>query len=223
MKLNKKSILIVLLAIIIIAVMIGGTVAWLTASSKLVNSFTVGTFEKPKTNPVTQETITLDSYLYEPNWDASQAKLIPGVSIDKDPYVGIGAGSEDAVVYVYVQNDFAGTETAKNKVYFTLNTGWEAVAGQTVAGAEADTYASGLFKYTSGLTGSADKDAWTTTALFSDIEVAEDATSENLTPAGATKDITVSCFIHQAKNAQGTAIDDATIILPAAKVAFGIN
>ena len=216
-KKNKKSLILLVLALLISFAMVSGTVAWLTRTSKITNSFTVGTFEVPTTDPEdATQTISIDGHLYEPSWDANAPhKLLPGITFEKDPYVGIGAGSEDAVVYVYVENNFS------NKVYFTINSGWEAVADNKTAGSKEGTYTSGLFKYTAGLTGSADADSWTTTPLFSEINADDTADSEDFTVAAGVNEIVVSSFIHQAKDDEGNAINEATI-LEAAKAAFGI-
>jgi len=217
MKLDKKSILIAILAIILIGVMIGGTVAWLTASAKLVNTFTVGTFVKPTTKPGEPTTTITAAYIYEPSWDEEEThKLIPGAKFDKDPYVGIGAGSEDAIVYVSVENNF------KDNVYFTLNANWEAVEATEIDGVtpsfeDGKTYTSGIFKYTAGLNNAAEADVWTTTPVFSQLQVADDATASDLEVAEGktTSTITVKSFIHQT----GSGLDDNEL-LTAAKQAF---
>ena len=117
MKKNKKRLLLIVLLGVISLTFIGGTVAWLTQTNTLTNSFTIGTFEIPTTDPTDGSQVSLDGHLYEPSWDESEThKLLPGVTFAKDPYVGIGQGSEDAEVYVYVKNNFS------NKVYFNLNT-----------------------------------------------------------------------------------------------------
>lgn len=214
---NKKRIALIVLVVLLIITIVGGTVAWLTRTDRLNNKFTVGSFEKPTTDPTDPtKTISIDGNLYEPSWDSeAEHKLLPGISFDKDPYVGIGKGSEDAAVYVYVENNFS------NKVYFTMNTGWEAV--EATAGAKADTYTSGLFKYTAGLSNAADADVWTSAPLFSKVVVADDANISDFTvAAGKDKEIIVSSFLHQAKDDEGNDID-ATEILTAAKKAFGIN
>lgn len=46
-------------------------------------------------------------------------------SIDKDPYVGVGAGSEECDVFVYVNN----TMNHGDNIYFTINEGWRPVGG----------------------------------------------------------------------------------------------
>lgn len=218
-KMKKKNVLLLVLLLLLVTVAMGGTIAWLTQVSTVTNSFTVGSFENPTTSPTDPSVaISLEGNLYEPSWDKNaEHKLLPGVTYAKDPYVGIGKGSEDAVVYVYVDN------TLSNKVYFTLNAGWEAVTDETTAGSKAGTYTSGLFKYTAGLTGAATADVWTTTPLFSEVVTDDTAGITDFTPAsGDEPQIVVSSLVHQAKDGAGNKIDDATI-LSAAKEAFGIQ
>lgn len=220
---NKKKLLVPLLLLVLLVV-VGGTVAWLTKTNTLTNSFSVGSFTEPTTDPedssvlLANETGSLDGNLFEKSWVSSaEHKLLPGETFAKDPYVGIGPNSEDAVVYVYVEN------TLSNKVYFTINNGWEAVTNETTAGSASGTYTSGLFKYTNGLTASTSADVWTSTPLFSQVVVDQSATATDFTPSsGNDRAITVKSFLHQAKDASDNTIDDTTVILPAAKAAFGI-
>ena len=205
---SKKHYAVLVFVLLLAFLVAAGTVAWLTRTSSLTNTFTVGSFTSPTTDPTDPtKTISIDGNLYEPSWDSSKEhKLIPSASFAKDPYVGIGAGSEDAAVYVYVQNNFT------NKVYFELNSGWAPVAGHVTSGSLSGTYTSGLFKYTAGLTASKDADVWTTTPLFSEVVTAESAEASDFTPAqGSNREIVVSSFLHQAKDDQGTAIASATI------------
>lgn len=223
-KKNKKKLLIALLVALLL-VGVGGTVAWLTSSNSLINEFTVGTFSEPTTDPedssqpLDKVNGNFNGNLYEKNWNPNEDhKLMPGTTYSKDPYVGIGPGSEDGVVYVYVENNFTNT----NKIYFTINSGWEAVAGKTAAGAASGTYKSGLFKYTAVLEGQDDADSWTSTPLFTNVVVADGATSDDFEVAqGQDTAITVKSFIHQAKDSTGSDIS-ATEIQSAAETAFGI-
>lgn len=216
---RKNTLAVIVFALLLAFLVTAGTMAWLTRTSSITNRFTVGTFTSPTTNPLDPtETISIDGNLYEPSWDANdEHRLIPSVSFAKDPYVGIGPGSEDAVVYVNVENNLS------NKVYFALNNGWEPVLGHVTAGSLSGTYTSGLFKYTAGLAldpENPDVDVWTTAPLFSTVNTAEDANFEDFTPAaGADAEITVSSFLHQAKNSAGVAID-SDVILNAAIAAF---
>ena len=214
---KNKRILVILTCLLLIAVLVTtGTIAWLTKTSSVSNIFTVGSFESPSTSPTNPETpIELDGNIYEPSWNPEEEhKLIPAATFEKDPYVGIGAGSEDASVYVYVENSFS------NKVYFTINEGWEAV--EATEGFKSGTYTSGLFKYTEGLKNAVDADVWTSQPLFSSVVTDETATIEDFTIKGSENlEIKVSSFLHQTKDSDGAPIPEETI-KQAAKDAFGI-
>lgn len=205
----------VTVALLLVAMAVMGTIAWLTATDSKTNSFTVGTFNKPEIDPESpepdlppdvdpDEDADLSGYLIEPSWSTKDDhKLIPGVSFAKDPYVGIGDKSEAAVVYVYVDNPYT------NKVYFTLNDGWSAVTGQTTEGsAGSGTYSEGLFKY-NGVLEPNGGNAWTSKPVFDSITVDEAADTADLT--AEKNEITVKCFIHQAYDENGDAIDATTI------------
>ena len=202
---RNKKMYIILGLLLILLIGLGGTVAWLTSTSTLTNEFTVGEVTSPTTDPTDPtETISITGNLYEPSWDAAEThKLIPGVTFAKDPYVGIGRGSEESIVYLYIDNDFS------NKVYFTINSGWSPVTGHVTEGSESGTYTSGLFKYNSTLNAS-NGDAWTQTPLFSRVVVANNANTEDFTTISTTN-ITVKSLVHQAKDASGNDIPAATI------------
>lgn len=221
---RKKALLLSVLGLTLVACITAGTMAWLTAEDSITNTFTVGNFNVPDpTEPETPDpdpdsgvdpenpTVSETGYIIEPSWDTTaEHKLVPGGSLYKDPYVGIGAGSEDAVIYVYVENPFL-----KQSVYFKLNDAWQAVDGQTTAGPNEGTYVGGLFKYmgedsTGILEASKDNDVWTSRAVFTQVTVSDNASTADLNIEG-NKSITVSCFIHQATDGDGTAIPADTI------------
>ena len=213
---NRKTTFSIILVTILLVLVLGGTIAWLTKTSSVSNIFTVGSFENPSTSPIDPETpIDIEGNIYEPNWNAEEEhKLIPDATFEKDPYVGIGAGSEDATVYVYVENSFS------NKVYFTINQGWEAI--EATEGFKEGTYTSGLFKYTPGLKNATDADVWTSQPLFSNVVTDETATIDDFKVTDPENlEIIVSSFLHQTKSADGTEIPEKTIE-DAAKKAFGI-
>ena len=213
---SKKTFLSIVLLIILMILVLSGTIAWLTKTSSVSNIFTVGSFENPTTSPTEPQTpISIDGNIYEPSWNEEEEhKLIPAATFEKDPYVGIGAGSEDASVYVYVENSFS------NKVYFTINEGWEAV--DATEGFKSGTYTSGLFKYTEGLKNAVDADVWTSQPLFSSVVTDETATIEDFTIKGSENlEIKVSSFLHQTKDSDGAPIPEETI-KQAATDAFGI-
>lgn len=190
MKSKKRSILTVCLALALVAAAVLGTIAYMTAQDSKINTFTVGSFNKP-TDPENHQ--TLDSYLLEKNW-VENSKLVPGCSVAKDPKVGIGAGSEDAYIYVYVDNKTL-TEASKKLVTFTLNKDWTAVTDHAVAGDDPNTYVSGLFKYNTKLTGG----NWTSN-VFTKVDVSANA---NTTDFAANPQMTVYAYIHQATDGAG--------------------
>lgn len=214
-KSTKKVLMLSVVALLLVASITMGTIAWLTAQDSLTNTFTIGNFTKPEDpddrpdaqQPEGQKPTdpNISEYMIEPSWDkTAEHKLVPGGTLLKDPYVGIGKGSENAVVYVYVDNPFL-----SESVYFKLSDGWEAVEGQVTEGTEDGTYVSGLFKYvnddeTGILVASATDDSWTTRPVFYNVIVDKDANIEDLDVTN--KEITVSCFIHQAYDGTGAPI-----------------
>lgn len=209
-KSTKRS-LAVVAVLLVLLMAIGGTVAWLTSTSTLENTFTVGLIKPidpniPNSGPGNKniDASKLSGNLYEPNW-TQNSKLVPGVTIVKDPYVGVGAGSEESYVYVYVDNSMANN----NHVYFEINPGWEPVAGRA-SEAISGKYTGGLFRYTAGLKGSEQGNTWTTQPLFSNVIVDEAAKLDDFIVQGSTApkldgtdeigSITVKSFIHQMKD-----------------------
>ena len=194
MKSKKRSILTVCLALALVASAVLGTIAYMTAQDSKTNTFTVGSFNKP-TDPDTHK--QLDSYLLEPSWKEN-SKLVPGGSVAKDPKVGIGAGSEEAWVYVYVKNAVLKDTVTGKYVTFKLNSTWEAVEGQVVKDDVDGTYVSGLFKYKTTI-GADERTLWTNT-VFDTVDVSADA---NTTDFAENPQMTVYAFIHQAKDGNG--------------------
>ncbi len=205
MRTKTKSIMTVCLAAALIFAAVMGTIAYMTATDSKTNTFTVGSFSKPATGP-TGEAVSLDGYIYEPQWDSADShQLVPGKSVVKDPYVGIGAGSEEAYVYVYIDNKVLNTSD-KKYVTFTPNSGWEPVTGQVIEGDDAGTYVSGMFRYSTKLAPGADTDAWTS-AVFEEVNISEKAQISNFSDEPT---MTVYAYIHQAKDDNGD-IDAATV------------
>lgn len=210
MKASRKSLaaLAVLAAVGVGAV--AGTTAWFSAKAPTMkNVFVVGSFQPPTTPPAGVDEGSFDAealtFLFEPGFSPDAALVQPGVAVEKDPYVGIGAGSPTgAYVYLYVKNDYS------PYVCFTLNGGWEAVEGETTAGAAAGSYAGGLFRYAAGgaLTAleAAAGDAWTATPAFS--QVSTDPMAD-LSGAPAEGEITVYAKIYESNMDAGTVAADA--------------
>ena len=106
-ELSGKLVVAMLAVTLLIGCAIGGTVAWLTANTApVVNTFTYGDIdiELNETKPANRE-----------------AKIIPGVDIEKNPKVTVKANSEACWLFVKVEK--AGTFVT-NKVTYSIDTGW---------------------------------------------------------------------------------------------------
>lgn len=182
-----------------------GTYAWLTAQSNLTNNFTTAGINKPTTDPdnpgqpIPDDNTKVNGNLTETRW-VEGSKLAPGVSVAKNPNVGIGKESENAYVYVYVKNNTASAGTADSKTtYFTINSGWKAVDATAVEG-EPTHYLGGLFVYVDNgteatpLIASETEDKWTG-ELFSQVTTPKDTEQKDF--ANPAK-IEVNCFIYAA-------------------------
>lgn len=153
-KKKKRYGIIAALLLLVLAAGVG-TYAWLTATQSLENVFTVGSFgptdKKPDpTDPEVPGTDGNDSkaYLFETKWVAN-SKIVPGATTGKNPNVGIGKGSDDAYVFIYVKNAMVKEDTAlANTPYFTLNNNWKPVStDQVKTNGTTNQYVSGLFMY----------------------------------------------------------------------------
>ena len=96
----KKKLMTVLALVLVVAMSVAGTYAYLTSADKVVNTFTVGDvqikLDEAKANP--------DGSLV-PNADrvkANSYKLLPGHTYNKDPMVTVLKGSESSYVKMTV-------------------------------------------------------------------------------------------------------------------------
>lgn len=123
---SKKALVMLLSLVLVIGCVIGGTLAWLQAStSPVTNTFTVGDIsltlkETPYNADGTYGTLAENVENSYP--------LIPGNSYKKDPVVEVAAGSEDCYLFVKI------VETNNPSTYLTYTLaldGWTQLAGQT--------------------------------------------------------------------------------------------
>lgn len=114
----RKILLTASLLLVVIAASVGGTIAWLTATTdSIVNTFTYGDIN------ITLAETTGNNY-----------KIIPGVNIPKDPTVTVTAGSEACYLFVKVEEEnwptFTETDGTK-KVGYAIADGWKPLEGET--------------------------------------------------------------------------------------------
>lgn len=106
---TRRALLSLSLVLVTLMVAVGGTIAWLTDSTDpLENVFTVGNID-----------ITLNETTGE------QYKMVPGNDIAKDPKVTVAAGSEDAWVFVKVEE----SANLDDFITYAIDGGWTELSG----------------------------------------------------------------------------------------------
>lgn len=108
MKKTRKILLMAACAVLLVCISVGATVAYLTATDTVTNTFTVGkvaiTLDEAKVN--TDGSLVEGAARVKKN----SYKLIPGHEYTKDPTVHFAAGSEASYLFVKVENDIADIE-----------------------------------------------------------------------------------------------------------------
>lgn len=88
----KKKIAVAVSLLLVLALSVGGTIAYLTAeTNNITNTFTVGNI----TITLAETTGQSSNYKY---------KIVPGATVAKDPTITVKATSEKCYVYAYVDN-----------------------------------------------------------------------------------------------------------------------
>lgn len=121
----KKKIAVAVSLLLVLALSVGGTIAWLTDSETVTNTFTIGNVDiKLKETDATGQEVNAQSF-----------KFVPGKAIAKDPKVTVVADSEACYVFVKVVEsiNFKQGVTTNNTFtsYFTyqIAEGWESLTG----------------------------------------------------------------------------------------------
>ena len=184
----KKTLTIALSMVLVAAIAVTGTLAFLTdESDPLVNRFTFGNTEVE---------------IAEPKWDAALAengvdgamKVVPGQTVDKDPTITV-KGSEEVYVYAYVNNALADYVTIG-----AISANWTPVVGLD-----------GLYRYNTTVTPAAD--GTTLEPLFETVTISDGINQEMLEENNPFTNgtITVQAYVHQAAEA-GQEVADAAAV-----------
>lgn len=133
MKSVKKAIIAALCAGTLVVGSVAGTMAYLTSSAEVTNTFTVGNVA------ITLDETDVDNSTEGKDRDqANSYKLLPGHEYKKDPIVHVDANSENCYLFVKVANEIAAIEGEKTVAQQMTEKGWVAVpdaqpqAGETV-------------------------------------------------------------------------------------------
>lgn len=111
---KKKTIALFLALALVVGCAIGGTVAWLTATTETVtNTFT-----------------TSDIKVELKETTGTEYKMIPGYTIAKDPKATVLAGSEECWLFVKIEEQNNTFDTSKKYVTYEIADGWTAGKGE---------------------------------------------------------------------------------------------
>lgn len=131
MKTKNKALLLTLCAVLLVAASVMGTMAYLTSRDAVVNTFSVGSISMSL-----DEQDVDNSTAGENDRDKANAyHLLPGHTYVKDPIIHIDAASEDAWIFVKVENGISAYEAATAEGDYTniadqiVANGWTALDG----------------------------------------------------------------------------------------------
>lgn len=176
----KKKLMTVLALVLVIALSVAGTYAYLTSQASVKNTFTVGNVA------ITMDETDVDNSTPDADRDVANAyKLIPGTTYTKDPIIHVAATSEQCYLFVKVENDIAGAETTeagKTVAAQLAANGWSLVDGQT-----------NIYVYKDAVNGGANVN------VFENFTVSNDINNDALKTAADGKTITVTACAVQAE------------------------
>lgn len=136
MKTKSKALILTLCAVLLVAASMLGTMAYLTSTDEVKNTFTVGSVA------ITLDETDVDNSTADADRDqANSYKLLPGHTYTKDPIVHVDSTSEDCYLFVKVANEITAIEGEPTVAAQMTEKGWGAVDG-----------AAGVYVYTQNST-----------------------------------------------------------------------
>ena len=125
---NKKALGLVLAVVLLVGVVAGGTVAWLTAQTREVTNVfktsNIGVELKEHTYDAAADKLNEgDANLTDSGVD--NYKMVPGWTIPKDPWAKVTAGSEDCYLFIKVEEAITvngGGYTFDNYIAYEIDT-----------------------------------------------------------------------------------------------------
>lgn len=132
----KKTLTIAIALVLVVALAVGATWAYLTAKTEAVtNTFTVGKlFDQDGALTLKEHKAvaqTSGEYSYKVNTEevtGNEYNLLPGTKIEKDPFVKVTGLKAGASCYLYVE---VVASDAKNVLKYSVADTWELLAGVT--------------------------------------------------------------------------------------------
>lgn len=131
MKTRNKALVLTLCAVLLVVATVMGTLAYLTSTDSVTNTFTVGkvalTLDEAKVNPNGTLIYKEDGTTPVARVRENAYKLIPGHTYTKDPTVHVEANSENSWIFVKVENGITALEAAR------VENGYQPIADQITA------------------------------------------------------------------------------------------
>ena len=191
-KIKTKALLMSLCAVLLVAASVLGTMAYLTDSKDVKNTFTVGNVA------ITMDETDVDDST--PNKERDQAnsyKLLPGHTYTKDPIIHVDANSEDCYLFVKVDNQIAAIEANGNTTVAAqmATKGWKAVEGKD-----------GIYVYVGTTTAPVAVKANDNVTVFEQLVIAGTVNGDTL-KAYKNKTITVTAYAVQKDGFEGKTAD----------------
>lgn len=165
----RKVLLTVFSALLIVTLSVGATVAFLTSTDEVKNTFTVGKVGIHLFETIVNEYGVASSTSILTS-EGNAYKLMPGHTYTKDPHIVPSIGSEQAWLFVKVDNGVAAIEAASTTEHPNIatqmaNNGWYQLPGTDV--------------YAHNTIASAADDRW----IFGEFTIANDADVSKYTDA----------------------------------------
>ena len=132
MKTRSKALLLMLCAVSLVTASVLGTMAYLTSTAEVKNTFAVGSVsitmdeEDVDNDSDTSDNVTVDGFVRD---KANSYKLMPGHTYTKDPIIHVGSGSEDCYLFVKVVDEISEIEADTTVAAQMANMGWVKVDG----------------------------------------------------------------------------------------------
>lgn len=124
MKTGKKALLMTLCAVMLVVASVMGTMAYLTDTASVTNTFTVGKVEITLDEaPVNDMGVVVEGDRGTKN----NYKLLPGHEYTKDPTIHVDKDSEDCWLFVKVEDGLAAIEDTETIAAQMEKNGWTAV------------------------------------------------------------------------------------------------
>ena len=194
----KKTLTIVMAMVLVAAVAITGTLAYMSAqAAPVTNTFKFGSMtielDESKVNENGQIITGEGAMRVKEN----TYKVAPGATVAKDPTVHVVKGSEKCYVYVSVQNNMLIND--KEVASYTPNTGWTKIGENTAKHTV-------VYKYAQAVdASSATQDL---TPVFSQVTFdGNDITLGNVEQLN-NKTIVINAYAHQSENIENVTVAD---------------